>query len=119
MQVAGYLREIKAVRPGQRQNDVVFGRRCLQLKIEFAAKALAQREPPRSVEAAAVRRMDHQLGATNFIEEALDDERVLRRQNTERGVTRDEVFDQLLCGRFGNADLIAKPGKRISGRQTN
>src|ERR1700757_2553758 len=106
MQVAGYLREIEAVRLRQRQNDVVLGRRRLELEIEFPAKALAQRQPPRPVEAAAVRRVDHQLGATSFIKEALDDERVLGRQNAERGVTRGQVFDKLLGGGFGDTDLI-------------
>ena len=79
MQVARNLGKIEAVRPGQRQHDVVFGRRRLQLEIEFAAKPLAQRQPPGTVEAAAIGRMDDQLHAADFVEEALDDQPILGR----------------------------------------
>ena len=60
--------------------DAVFRRRRLQLEIELAAEALAQREPPRAIDAAAERRVDHELHAARFIEEALEHDGVLRRQ---------------------------------------
>ena len=86
MQVMPHLGEVEAVRPGQRQHDVVLGRRRLQLEIEFAANALAQRQPPGAVDAAAVGRMDDQLHAADFVEETLDDERLLGRQHAQCGM---------------------------------
>ena len=59
---------------------VVLGRRRLQLEVELAAEALAQRQSPGAVDAAAERRMDHQLHAAGFVEEALEHDRVLGRQ---------------------------------------
>ena len=57
MQVARHLVEREAVRRGERQDDVVLGRRRLQLEVELAAEALAQRQSPGAVDAAAVGRM--------------------------------------------------------------
>ena len=58
MEVARDVAKLEAVRGGERQHDIVFGRRGLQLEIEFAAKALAQRQTPGSIEAAAERRCE-------------------------------------------------------------
>ena len=76
------------MRGGQRQHDIVFSRRSLQLEIELAAEALAQREPPGPVDAAAIGRVDHELHAARLIEEALEDERIVRRQAAESGDAR-------------------------------
>ena len=54
-QVARHLAELEAVGGGQREHDIVLGRRRLQLEVELAAEALAQRQPPGAVDAAAVR----------------------------------------------------------------
>ena len=72
MQVARDLVEREAVRRRQRQHDGVLGRRRLQLEVELAAEALAQRQPPGAVDAAAEGRMDDQLHAAGFVEEALE-----------------------------------------------
>ena len=80
MQIARDLGELEAVRRGERQHDVVLGRRRLQLEIELAAEALAQRQAPGAVDAAAEGRMDDQLHAAGLVEEALEHDRVLRRQ---------------------------------------
>ena len=88
MQVARHLAQLEAVRRGEREHDVVLGRRGLQLEVELAAEALAQRQPPGAVEAAAVGRMDHQLHAAGFVEEALEHDRVLGRQAAERRMRR-------------------------------
>ena len=109
MQVARDLGELEAVRGGQRQHDVVLGRRRLQLEVELAAEALAQRQAPGAVDAAAVGRMDDELHAAGLVEEALEHDRVLRRQAAERGVRRGEIFDQLLGGRLGDAELVDQP----------
>ena len=68
----------------ERQQQRVFGRRRLQLEVELTAEALAQRERPRLVDAAAERRVQHQLHAARFVEEALEHERLLRRDDAER-----------------------------------
>ena len=41
MQVARHLGQLEAVRRGEREHDVVLGRRRLQLEVELAAEALA------------------------------------------------------------------------------
>ena len=79
MQVMGDVDQREAVAGRQRQHDRVLGRRGLQLEIELAAEALAQRQAPGAVDAAAEGRVDHQLRAAGLVEEALDHERVLRR----------------------------------------
>ena len=75
MQVARDLGQLEAVRRGQREHDVVLGRRRLQLEIELAAEALAQRQAPGAVDAAAIGRMDDQLHAAGLVEEALEHDR--------------------------------------------
>jgi len=57
--------------------------------------------------------MHHELHAADFVEEPLYDERLLGRQNPQRGVTRSQIFDELLGRGFGNADLIPQPRKGI------
>ena len=117
MEVAGDVAELETVRRGQRQHDVVLGRRRLQLEIELAAKALAQREAPGPIDAAAERRMDDELHAARLVEEALEHDRVLRRQAAERRRGGGEIFDELLGGRRADADLLAEPApRRLSGR---
>src|SRR6202011_6423626 len=95
MQVAPHLVEIEAVRRGERQRDVVLGRNSLELEIEFAAEALAQRQPPGAIDAAAIGRMDDELHAARGIEEALEDDCVVGRQCAERTVARGEEVHAL------------------------
>ena len=71
MQVARDLDQREAVAGRQRQHDRVLGRRRLQLEVELAAEALAQRQAPGAVDAAAVGRVDDQLRAAGLVEEAL------------------------------------------------
>ena len=61
----------------ERQHDVVLGRGGLQLEVELAAEALAQRQAPGAVDAAAEGRMDDELHAARLVEEALEHDRVL------------------------------------------
>ena len=61
---------------GQRDVQAVVGGRGLQFEIEAAAEALAQRQSPGFVDAPAERRVDDQLHAAAFVEEALGDDRV-------------------------------------------
>ena len=84
MQVAEHLLERERMRRAERQDDALLRRRRLQLEIEALAELLAQSEAPGAVDAAAERRVQHELHAARFVEEALEDERVLRRQSAER-----------------------------------
>ena len=111
VEVARHVGKLETVRRGEREHDVVLGRRGLKLEIEFAAKALAQRQPPGAIDAAAVGRMDHQLHAAGFVEEALEHQDILGRQAAERGKPRRQVFDQLLGRGLGNADLLDEPAQ--------
>ena len=50
MQIAGGVAEFETMRGRQRQHDIVFGRRRLQLEIELAAEAFAQGQAPGAIE---------------------------------------------------------------------
>ena len=77
VEVAKDVRERERVLRTERQHQRIFGRRRLQLEVELAAEALAQREAPRLIDAAAKWRVQHELHATGFVEEPLEDERLL------------------------------------------
>ena len=112
MQVAGDVTQLEAVRRGERQDDGVLGRRGLKLEIERAAEALAQGEAPGAVDAAAEGRMDDELHAARFVEEALEDDALLRRQRAERRARGREITGQL-CRRGGRDSRLAdEPGGR-------
>ena len=110
MEVTRDVAKLETVRRGQRQHDIVFGRRRLQLEIEFAAEALAQSQTPGPIEAAAERAMNDELHAARFIEEPLEDDRVLRRQAAKGGGARGEVVDKLI----GRGRRRRRPHRRAS-----
>ena len=118
MQVAHHLDQRERMAGRERQHDRVLGRRRLQFEIELAAEALAQRQSPGLVDAAAVRRMDHQLGAAGFVEEAFQREMRLRRQHAEAGELCCGVFGDLLRGGFIELQLRAQPmlERRLAAR---
>ena len=70
------------VRPEGDDDGVVVGA-GLELEVEPGAELLAQRVPHGPVEAAAVRRVDHELHPARLVEEPLDDEVVLRGHDAE------------------------------------
>src|SRR4030095_10595011 len=74
----------------------VLGRRRLQLEIERAAEALAQRKSEGAVDARAERRMDDQLHATRFVEEALEHQGVGGGQPAEHTLGGRRLLDELL-----------------------
>src|SRR5205085_8554448 len=96
MEVARDLVKREAMAGREREHDRVLGRRSLQLEIEFAAEAFAEREAPCAIDAAAERRMDDQLHAPRLVEEALEHDGLLRRDDAERGARRAEIIDELL-----------------------
>ena len=76
--------EREAVLRAEREQDAVVGGRGLELEVEGAAEALAQREAPGAVDAAAEGRVEDELHAARLVEEALGDDRVLRGHRAER-----------------------------------
>ena len=116
VQVARDLVERKAVAGRQRQHDRVLGRRGLQLEVEVAAEALAQRQAPGAVDAAAERRMDHQLHAARLVEEALDDDRARCVGSAPSAASaRREVVDELARRVVVEADRRDQPATRRLG----
>ena len=96
LQVMKYVAERKAVLLGQRDVQAIVGRSRLQLEVERAAEALAQRQSPGLVDASAERRMQDELHAAAFIEEALGDDGLLRRHFAQHRPPLHDVLDQLL-----------------------
>ena len=76
--------ERKGMLLAQRDDDAVVGGGGLQFEIERAAEALAQRQSPGAIDARSERRMDDELHAAGFVEEALGDDGRLRRQRAQR-----------------------------------
>ena len=97
------------MRGGQREQDIVVGRGGLQLEIELAAKALAQRKPPGPVDPASIGRMNDELHAAGFVKKTLKDQRVLRRQTTQGRMTRGKIFDEFCRGKLCQTGFFAKP----------
>ena len=104
MQIMRDVLERKAVARRQRNHDRVFGRRRLKLKIEFAAKALAQRQSPRAIDPTAVRRMNDELRAARLVEKTLEHDRALRREHAQRRTRGCEIVDHLLRRRRCHPD---------------
>ncbi len=114
MQIAEDIRERERMLRAERQQQRVFGGRSLQLEIELTAEALAQRERPRFVDAAAERRVQDELHAAGFVEEALEDERLLRRDRAQRLTPRSEVRNRLLRSARIQSGLCNQPLERGS-----
>jgi len=87
----------------ERQHETVLGRRRLQLEVELPAEALAQCEPPRAIHAAAEGGVHDELHPARLVEEALEDDQVLRGHAAERRLRRVQIVDQLLRGRLDDA----------------
>src|SRR5262249_57729676 len=93
----------------ERQQQRVLGRRRLQLEVELPAEGLAQCESQGLVHAAAERCVEEELHAARFVEEALEDERLLRRQRAERAAALIQKGERLLRGRRRNARVRREP----------
>ena len=100
-----------AVLLAERENDPVVGGRGLQLEVERHAEALAQRETEGAVDPRAERRVDDELHAAGLVEEALGDQRVLRRQRAEHGHRLAGVGHHLLGAGGADAALLAEPAR--------
>ena len=93
--------ERERVLVGKRDDDAVVGRRGLQLEVERAAEPLAQRQPPRAVDARTERSVQDQLHPAALVEEALGDDGRARRDDAERGLARLHVGRRLVPRRPG------------------
>ena len=102
--------ERKAVLLGERDIEAVVGRGGLQFEVEGAAEALAQRQSPGFVDAAAEGRVNDQLHAAAFVEEALGDDGLLGGDVAQDGAASDDVFDELLGGGSVEAAIVVQPG---------
>ena len=109
-QIFPHFTQYEAVSVGQRQHNGVLSRGCLQFKIKSAAKAFAQRQAPSAVDAAAIRRMQHQLHTTRLVEKPLQhQEGVSGRQRCQRGTRGGQVFRYLMGGVVIEAEVLEKP----------
>ena len=93
----------------ERDVQAVVGGGGLQFEIERAAEALAQREAPGFVDAGAERRVDHELHAAAFVEEALGDHGLLRGHGAKHRAAGDDVFDRLLGAGIVEAAFVLEP----------
>src|SRR5271166_3332197 len=96
LQVVEDVAEREAVLLGQRDVQPIVRCSGLQLKVEGAAETLAQRQSPGLVHAATKRRVDDELHSAALVEEALGDDRLLRRHFAQHRAPSDDVLDQLL-----------------------
>ena len=97
MQIAEHVGEREGMLRAERQQQRVLGGRRLQLEIELAAESLAQRQRPRAIDAAAERRMQHELHPAGLVEEAFEDQRLLRGHDAQRAPAVREVVGRLLA----------------------
>src|SRR5262249_20075545 len=81
----------------EREDHALLGRRRLQLEIEALAEFFPQGEAPGAVDAAAERRVQHQLHPARLVEETLERDRVGGRHHAEAALRFAEVAGDLLC----------------------
>ena len=101
--------EREAVLLGQRDVEAVVGGGGLQLEIEAAAEALAQRQSPGFVDAAAEGRVDDELHAAAFVEEALGDDASWVGTSVEHRAAGDDVLDQLFRAGIVEPAFVLQP----------
>ena len=99
MQIAEDIGERERMLRSQRQQQRIIGCCSLELEVELTAETFAQRQRPRAVDAAAKRRVQHELHAARFVEEALEHERLLGGHHAKRRPARCHVVADLFGGR--------------------
>ena len=72
------------------------GRGGLQLEVEAAAKSLAQRQSPGSIDPRPERRVDHQLHSARLVEEPLEDDLFPARDHAQRRLLSGDI--RSFCG---------------------
>ena len=113
LEEALHVLEREAVRRPERQHDAVLECRGLELEVELAAEALAQRQSPGPVDARAVGRVDDEVGVAHVVEEALEHDGVERRQRAEREPGRRRGSGRAAGPRpASSCCLVAQPALR-------
>src|SRR2546422_6072720 len=116
LQVLEHVLEREAVLGAERQDDRVLGGGRLQLEVEAAAEPLAERESPGPVDPAPERRVQHQLLPARLVKEALQHQRLLRRDTPEDLLRRLEILYHLARRGLGDpGDLAREPCRRLTG----
>ena len=95
VQVVEDVLQREAVLRAEREHDRLLVGGGLQLEAEADAEALAQREAPGAVDPRAERRVHDELHAAALVEEALEDDALLRRDRAERLPARRDVLGDL------------------------
>ena len=103
--------EREAVLLGEGDVDAVVGGGGLQLEVEAAAEAFAQREAPGLVDAAAEGGVEDELHAAAFVEEALGDDGGFGGDGSEDGAAGDDVGDELVGSAGADAAVVDEPGR--------
>src|SRR4030095_1178975 len=78
---------------------------------EAAAEALAQRQPPRAVDAAAERGVDDELHAAGLVEESLRHDALGGGDDAEGALAFIEILRQLLRGLGRDAGVVLGPAR--------
>ncbi len=94
------------------EEDALVGRRRLQLEVERPAEALSEREAEGAVRTRAERRVHDELHPARLVEEALGDERPLRRDRPQHGAGGGEVVDELARAGLRDGAFLREPAHR-------
>ena len=90
-----HVLEREALPGAEGEHHRVVAGRGLELEVEPPAEALPERETEGAVDPAAVRRVDHELHPAGLVEEALEDDAALGREDAEGGARGREVAHDL------------------------
>ncbi len=114
MEITEDVRERKGVLRAERQQQRVFGRGSLQLEVELSAEPLAERQRPRLVDAAAERGVQYELHAARLVEEALENECLLRRDHAQRRPALEQIAGGLFGAAAAEAGFCLEPAFEIA-----
>ena len=109
VQVVEDVLEREAVLRPEREDDRLLVGGRLQLEAEAAAEALAQRQTPCAIDAAAKWRVKHELHAARLVEEALEHHARRRGNGAQGALTLFQVGGELLCRARREPDLLREP----------
>src|SRR5690348_7527816 len=109
MQETENVGERKTVLLAERDVQSVVGGGSLEFKVEGTAKTFAESEPPGFVDACSEGRVDDELHAAAFVEEALGDDRCLRGDRTEQRAAGQNVFDGLFGAGVVQSAFVLQP----------
>jgi hypothetical protein len=90
-QELGHVLEREALPRTEGEHDGVVAGRGLELEVEPPAEAFPEGEPERAVDPTPEGRVDHELHPAGLVEEALEDDTALGRQDAEGAAGRRQV----------------------------